>query len=60
MAKVGDKIIGDPLEKSAFESIGWELDAKNNNACQVPGGRTRLVNHRKFLFDSTLKRMSTI
>ena len=26
LARVDDKIIGDPLEKSAFNAIGWEVD----------------------------------
>lgn len=56
---VNEKIIGDPLEKSGFEAIKWEID-NNSNAFQVPGGRLRITNQKKFLFDSTLKRMSTI
>lgn len=60
LAQVEDKTIGDPLEKSAFQAIGWEIDKNSNHATQVPGGRTRITNHKKYLFDSTLKRMSTI
>jgi len=59
LAQVDDKLIGDPLEKSSFNAIEWEIDTKSN-AYQVPGGRVRIQNHRKFLFDSSLKRMTTI
>jgi len=59
LAQVDDKIIGDPLEKSAFDAIKWEVEP-NSNAFQVSGGRMRIVNLKKFLFDSSLKRMSTI
>lgn len=52
-------MIGDPLEKSGFDAINWEVDT-NSNAFQVPGGRIRITNQKKFLFDSALKRMSTL
>lgn len=59
LAQVDDKLIGDPLEKSAFDAIKWEVDP-NSNAFQAVGGRVRVINQKKFLFDSTLKRMTTI
>lgn len=52
-------MIGDPLEKSAFEAINWEIDT-GSNSYQAQGGRVRITTQRKFLFDSTLKRMTTI
>ena len=54
-----EKIIGDPLERSAFEAINWEIDSATNSY-QAQGGRVRITTQRKFLFDSTLKRMTTI
>jgi len=59
LAQINEKLIGDPLEKSAFGAIKWEIDP-NSTIYQVPGGRVRITTQKKFLFDSTLKRMSTI
>lgn len=59
LAQIDDKLIGDPLEKSGFKAINWEIDP-NTNAFQASGGRIRIITQKKFLFDSTLKRMSTI
>ena len=59
LAQVDDKLIGDPLEKSGFKAINWEIDTQSNQY-QTVGGRIRIQTLKKFLFDSSLKRMSTI
>ena len=59
MANLGGKFIGDPLERSAFEAMKWNIDQNNGN---ISSARTsiNIKTFKKFLFDSTLKRMSTI
>jgi manganese-transporting P-type ATPase len=59
LAQVDKKLIGDPLEKSGFKAINWEIDTQSG-LYQAIGGRIRIQTLKKFLFDSSLKRMSTI
>lgn len=59
LAQIDGKLIGDPLEKSGFKAINWEIDTQAN-LYQTIGGRIRIQTLKKFLFDSSLKRMSTI
>jgi magnesium-transporting ATPase (P-type) len=42
-----------------FGAINWEIDS-NSNQYQAEGGRIRIKTEKKFLFDSTLKRMTTL
>lgn len=53
LSNVKGKIIGDPLEHSAFEAIDWNVD--QNGYCQNKGGAFSVKQHKKFLFDSALK-----
>lgn len=65
-AKSGDvTIVGDPMEKTTLEALGWQL--KNNDIVEPSAsiashGRTLSSVHirRRFQFSSALKRMSTV
>jgi cation-transporting ATPase 13A1 len=61
--KSGDNtIVGDPMEKTTLEALGWHLRSSDIVEPAVLDGRApvSLVIRRRFQFSSALKRMSTV
>lgn len=54
----GDKIVGDPMERTAVEFVGWRMTRNDSLSCNRDGRSARIL-HR-FSFSSALKRMSCI
>ncbi|CAI2170569.1 11681_t:CDS:10 [Funneliformis geosporum] len=59
-----DEVVGDPMEKATLEALEWKLD-KNKRDTVIPlsqrfQSRSQLQIHRRFLFSSALKRMSSV
>ena len=48
-------LVGDPIEKQAFEGIKFKHDGIRTSFPQT-GGIPRIVQLKKFLFESALKR----
>lgn len=58
-----DGLVGDPMEKTTLDALGWKLSQGDNlTPNDPPPGRPKMqVNvRRRFQFSSALKRMSTI
>ena len=53
------KVVGDPIEKAAFEMIKWKYDKERETATSADGAIKAALQQR-FQFNSTLKRMSVI
>ncbi len=51
--------MGDPIEKQAFEGVGYKHDGRKTSYHQGGNG-PKIVQIKRFLFESALKRMSTI
>ena len=51
-------LVGDPIEKLAFEGIGFKHDGRRTSSAQ--GGIVKLMQIKRFLFESSIKRMATI
>jgi cation-transporting ATPase 13A1 len=52
-------LVGDPIEKQAFEGINYQHDGKKTSSpktCNYP----KIIQHKRFLFESSLKRQSAI
>ena len=52
-------LVGDPIEKQAFEGLGYKHDGRKTSYHQGSQG-PKIVQIKRFLFESALKRMSTI
>merc|ERR1711939_403511 len=52
-------VVGDPMEKTAIEALGWQL-GKNDKLTPKSGSGLSVRVQRRFQFSSALKRMSTI
>ncbi|KAG8757399.1 hypothetical protein FRC14_002103 [Serendipita sp. 396] len=65
-SKTGDAtIVGDPMEKTTLESLGWHLkssDVVEPASARALDGKTlpSIIIRRRFQFSSALKRMSTV
>lgn len=59
MTNVDGKLVGDPLERSSFESLQWNVNVNSGTATSKSGDYS-CKQVKKFLFDSALKRMSAI
>lgn len=52
------KLMGDPLEKQAFEASEFKQASDGSRVSNAPG--IRIKQEKKYLFNSTLKRMSVL
>jgi cation-transporting ATPase 13A1 len=52
-------LVGDPIEKQAFEGIKFQHDGKRTS-CPKIGNYPKIVQMKRFLFESALKRQSAI
>lgn len=59
LAMAEDQLVGDPIEKQAFEGIKYKHDGRKTSLPQSGSG-PRIYQLKRFLFESALKRMSTI
>lgn len=51
-----DQLVGDPIEKQAFEGIKYKHDGRKTSS----GNGPKIIQIKRFLFESALKRMTTI
>ena len=58
LSRVDGKVVGDPLESSAFEKCGWKLVSEKDSVLQKKGLKTEIV--FRYHFSSSLRRMTTI
>jgi cation-transporting ATPase 13A1 len=56
LAMAEGNLVGDPIEKQAFEGIKWKHDGRKTST----GGQMRITQVKRFMFESSLKRMSAI
>ena len=59
LAMAEGQLVGDPIEKQAFEGIQWKHDGRRTSY-PTAGQGPKLMQIKRFLFESALKRMSTI
>ena len=52
-----EQLVGDPIEKQAFEGIKYKHDGRKTSS---GNGGPKIIQLKRFLFDSALKRMTTI
>jgi cation-transporting ATPase 13A1 len=57
LAMAEGQIVGDPIEKQAFEGIKFKHDGRKTST--GPAGQ-KIIQIKRYLFESALKRMSTI
>jgi len=55
----GDKLVGDPIEKQAFEGIKFKHDGRRTSMPRI-GHQPKVLQLKRFLFESSLKRQSAI
>jgi len=56
LAMADGQLVGDPIEKQAFEGIQWRHDGRRTST----GNGMKIILVKRFLFESALKRMSVI
>ena len=56
LAMAEDQLVGDPIEKQAFEGIKYKHDGRKTSS----GNGPKIIQIKRFLFESALKRMTTI
>ena len=49
-------LVGDPIEREAFEQMGWKHDGRRTSELH----NLRVMTLRKYQFESSLKRMSVV
>lgn len=54
LTNINGKIIGDPMERSAFEALSWQVNGQTGTS-NSKSGDVVVKQVKKFLFDSTLK-----
>lgn len=59
LTEVNNLLVGDPLEKTAFEALQWKYDSKKEVSVSEDKS-TEIKTVKRFLFDSSLKRMSVV
>ena len=59
LAMADDQLVGDPIEKQAFDGIKYKHDGKKTSLPQSGSG-PKIFQFKRYLFESALKRMSTI
>jgi len=59
LAYTDGAIVGDPLERQCFEGIGFKLAEDGSRTTMGPNG-TKVIQMKKYLFNSSLKRMSVM
>jgi cation-transporting ATPase 13A1 len=59
LAVADNQLVGDPIEKQAFEGIGYKHDGRKTSYHQGNQG-PKILQIKRFLFESALKRMSSI
>ncbi len=57
LAMAEDQLVGDPIEKQAFEGIKYKHDGRKTSS---GSGGPKIIQLKRFLFESALKRMTTI
>jgi cation-transporting ATPase 13A1 len=55
LAMAGDKLVGDPIEKQAFDGIKFVHDGRRTSIPKI-GSYPKIVQLKRFLFESSLKR----
>ena len=57
LANIDGQMVGDPIEKQSFEGIKWKY---NDALRESTGPQTKVTLLKKFLFESSLKRMAVV
>ncbi len=60
IAMADNQLVGDPIEKQGFEGINWKHDGRRTSTNRETGNGIKIIQIKRFLFESALKRMSTI
>lgn len=59
LAKADGKLVGDPIEKQAFEGINFVHDGNRTSEASF-GSSPKIRQIKRFLFESSLKRQSAV
>lgn len=60
LVKVNDGIVGDPMEKEAFNALNWNIVSQDNVELEIGGKHERLSIIKRFPFASHLQRMTCV
>jgi len=59
LAMAEGQLVGDPIEKQAFDGIKFQHDGRNTSEPKV-GSAPRIMQLKRFMFESSLKRQSAV
>ena len=59
LAMADGNLVGDPIEKQAFEGVNFEHDGRRTSGPKI-GSSPKIAQLKRFLFESSLKRQSAI